>query len=85
MKKKQAIKIIICSTIALIIPILGELFVSGWSWGPGDFAFAWIFFNAVGFTYTLVTNRITHRKSKIAVGILVIMIFAFIWVMLATG
>jgi hypothetical protein len=85
MKKKQAITIVSWSTIALIIPILGQLFVDGWNWGPGDFVFAWAFFNILGFTATFVTNKITHRGTRIAAGIIVVAIFAIIWVMLATG
>jgi hypothetical protein len=73
------------STAALIVPILGQLFVNGWNWGLGDFVFAWVFFNILGITYTFVTNKIAHRGGRIAAGILVVAIFAFIWGMLATG
>ncbi|OGI65531.1 hypothetical protein A3A95_02975 [Candidatus Nomurabacteria bacterium RIFCSPLOWO2_01_FULL_39_18] len=85
MQKKQIIRIVTCSTAALIIPILGQLFVDRWNWGPGEFIFAWVFFNILGFTYTFVTNKIAHRGGKIAAGIIVVAIFAFIWIMLATG
>ena len=74
-----------CSTLALIIPILGMLFVSGWSWGATDFIFAWIFFNVLGFVFTLITNKVSHRGWKIAAGLFVIALFAFIWIRLATG
>ena len=80
MEKKQIIKVIICSTVALIIPILGQLFVNGWNWTLGDFAFAWVFFNMLGIAYSFVTHRITHRMGKIAAGIIVVAIFTFIWV-----
>jgi hypothetical protein len=85
MQKKQIIKIFTWSTVALIIPILGQLFVDGWNWGPGDFVFAWVFFNLLGLSYTFVTNKITHREGKIVAGIIVVAIFAFVWIMLATG
>jgi predicted PurR-regulated permease PerM len=85
MKRKQVTKIITWSTAARIIPILGQLFVDGWNWGPGDFAFAWVFFNVLGLTTTFVTNKIASRRSKIAAGLIVVAFFASIWVMLATG
>jgi hypothetical protein len=85
MKKEQVIKIIMRSTVALIIPILGQLFVDGWNWGLGDFIFAWVFFNLLGLTYTFVTNKIINRGTKIAAGICVIAIFAVVWIRLATG
>ena len=85
MQMKQISRIVTWSTVALIVPILGQLFVNGWNWGLGDFVFAWVFFNLLGLTYTVVTNKFTHRTTKVVAGILVIALFAFIWVSLATG
>lgn len=85
MEKKQVIKIATWSTIALIVPVLGQLFVDGWNWGAGDFLFAWVFFNLLGLSYTFVTNKIAHRGARIAAGVLVVAVFVFVWVMLATG
>ncbi len=44
MTKTKAKKIMKWSAIALIVPILGQLFVEGWNWGLGDFAFTFVFF-----------------------------------------
>ncbi len=85
MKRKQVIKIITWSTIALIVPILGQLFVDGWSWGPGDFIFAWVFFNILGLCSVFVRSKISSRGGRIVAGTIVFAIFAFIWVTLATG
>ncbi len=85
MKKEQKIKIIKWSTVALLVPILGQFFVEGWNWGPGDFVFAWVFFNLLGFTYVFVRNKISHPTIKILSGVGVILVFVSIWVLLATG
>lgn len=85
MQKTQVTKIVIGSTVALIVPILGQLFVDGWNWGVGDFIFAWMFFNILGLTYTFVTSRVTHPVGRIVSGIIVVAIFSFIWIELATG
>lgn len=85
MQKKQVVTILIRSTVALIIPICGQLFVEGWNWGLGEFVFAWAFFNVLGLTTTFVTNRIPRRAGKIAAGACVVVLFALIWVRLATG
>ncbi len=85
MQKKQLITILIRSTIALVIPLLGQLFVSDWNWGVGDFVFAWVFFNILGIAYTVATNKIASRNGKIVAGIAVIAVFAFVWIKLATG
>lgn len=85
MQKKQIIKIVSWSTLALVIPILGQLFVEGWNWTWHDFLFAWVFFNILGFVYTFVTNKISMRRWRIVAGLFVVAVFAFVWVMLATG
>jgi hypothetical protein len=85
MEKKQIIKIVTWATAALIIPVFGQLFVNGWNWGLGDFAFAWVFFNMLGLTYVFVTNKIVNRTTRIVAGLAVIAVFVFIWVRLATG
>lgn len=85
MQKKQVIRIVIWSTIALIIPILGQLFVNGWNWTWHDFIFAWVFFNLLGLTCTFVTNKIARRGLKVIAGVIVVAVFAFVWIKLATG
>lgn len=85
MKKEQVTKILIRSSVALIIPLLGELFVQGWNWGISDFIFAWVFFNLLGFSYTFAVHKAPTRGAKIVLGVLVVAVFAFIWIRLATG
>ena len=85
MKRNQVINIVSWSTIALIVPVLGQLFVDGWNWGLGDFIFAWVFFNLLGFTTIFVSNKINHKIGKIVGTVIVVAIFAFVWIRLATG
>ena len=84
MQKQQFKKIVIRSTLVLIIPLLGEVFVKGWNWGIEDFVFAWVFFTILGIAYTFVTGKV-QGKAKIVAGVVVIAAFAFIWIKLATG
>jgi hypothetical protein len=85
MQREQMRNIVMWSTAALIIPILGQLLVEGWNWGWNEFLFAWVFFNIFGFTSVFITNKITHRIGKIAIAIGITAFFTLIWVMLATG
>lgn len=85
MQQKQALKILTWSTVALVIPLLGQLFVEGWNWTWHDFVFAWIFFNVLGFTCTFVMNKIPRRGYRITAGVIVVALFAFVWMRLATG
>jgi len=85
MNKKQAVRIVGWSTLALIVPILGQLFINGWNWDWHDYLLAWVFFNILGFVFVFVTNKVTHRTWRVAAGALIILVFAAVWVMLATG
>jgi hypothetical protein len=85
MQKKNIIKIVSWSTVALIIPLFGQLFVNGWNWGVGDFVFAWVFFNLLGLSYTFVTSKLANRTHRYIAGAVVVAIFTFIWIILATG
>ncbi len=85
MQKKNITNIIYWSTGALIIPLLGSIFVDGWNWGLGDFVFAWIFFMLLGFTYSFTTHKITQPLYRTIAGVVVILFFTLVWVMLATG
>ncbi len=85
MKRKQIRTILTRSTIALVVPLCGQLFVDGWNWGWGEFLFAWVFFNLLGFATTFVMNSIPNRRVRIVAGISVVLVFAYIWARLATG
>jgi hypothetical protein len=85
MKRKDIIRIVLISLGLLIIPLIGQLTVDGWSWGWNDFLFAWVFFTIVGITYKFFTRNTTTRNHKLAVGAGVAIFFGFIWGMLATG
>lgn len=73
------------SAVALIIPLLGNTFVDGWNWTWHDFLFAWVFFIVLGSTYTLVRAKIANQTYKMLAGAAVVVFFAAVWAMLATG
>jgi hypothetical protein len=81
--KNSFLKITGWATIALIIPLLGNQFVEGWNWNWNDFVFAWVFWVVMATTILFVTKRAT--KYRMVIGIVVFLVFAAFWVMLATG
>ncbi|MES2213950.1 MAG: hypothetical protein V4465_00960 [Patescibacteria group bacterium] len=85
MDKKKITHIGLWSAAALIIPLLGNSFVDGWNWSWNDFVFAWVFFVVLGLTYSFVTSKIADRTKRIIAGAGVVLVFAAVWVMLATG
>lgn len=81
--KKSILKIMGWAGVALIIPLLGNLFVEGWNWSWHDFLFAWVFWVIMATTIFFVTRQFS--KNKVVIGAIVFLAFAAIWVMLATG
>lgn len=76
-------KIMLGATLALVIPFLGNRFVEGWHWTWHDFVFAWVFWVVAALTILLVTSRRTTNRA--AISVVIFLLFAALWVMLATG
>ncbi|MEK7588971.1 MAG: hypothetical protein AAB438_04125 [Patescibacteria group bacterium] len=81
--KNSVLKIMGWATVALIIPLAGNQFVEGWNWEWNDFVFAWVFWVVMATTILFLTKRFT--KHRLIVGTVVFLVFASIWVILATG
>lgn len=73
------------SAVALIVPLLGNTFVDGWNWSWHDFLFAWVFFVVMSTSILFATKKVSNPNYRIAAGAVVFLVFAAIWVMLATG
>ncbi len=78
-------KIMLWSLVALIVPLLGNQFVDGWNWDWHEFVFAWTFFVIMGTTIKLGMRQVSGTKYRAVVGVGLFLVFAGIWVMLATG
>ncbi len=81
--KNSILKIMGWATAALIIPLLGNQFVDGWNWKWHDFVFAWVFWVIMASTILFVTRQSPEYRGVL--GTTVFLVFAAIWVLLATG
>jgi len=81
--KNSVLKIMGWATVALIIPLLGNQFITGWNWNLRDFVFAWVFWVVMATTILFLTKKFT--KYRIVIGTAIFLVFAAIWVVLATG
>ncbi len=81
--KDSVLKIMGWAAVALIIPLLGNQFVEGWNWSWNDFLFAWVFWVVMAASILFVTRQI--NKYRLLVGVAAFLVFAAVWVMLATG
>ncbi len=85
MKNLGLKKTIVWSAVALIVPLLGNQFVDGWNWSWNDFLFAFVFFVIMGTSIKFAMRHVSNSKYRVAAGVAVFLVFAAIWVMLATG
>ncbi len=81
--KNSVFKIMGWTTVALIIPLLGNQFIEGWNWSWNDFVFAWVFWVVMSTTILIVIKQV--NKYRLFLGVVIFLVFASIWVMLATG
>ncbi len=68
-----------------MIPLLGNQFVDGWNWRWNEFLFAWVFFVVMAMTIKFAMRKASGTRYRVAVGVAVFLVFAAIWVILATG
>ena len=85
MTKKSLLTVLLVPTCLLIVPLVANQTVEGFSWNPGSFVFAWIAMVGVGFAYKLVTNKAGNVAHRVATGIALLAAFAIFWGNLAVG
>lgn len=83
--REKLIQIVTFAGLALSIPLFGNAFIEGWDWTWGDFAFAFLFLCSFGVTVVLVSQKLSLSKYRIPAVMLIIGIFALIWMELAVG
>ncbi|MBX4212262.1 hypothetical protein KW787_02285 [Candidatus Pacearchaeota archaeon] len=66
--------------VVLMIPLLAK-----WPWTGSDFVFGAVMLFGSATVYELITRNMNNIRHRIAVGIVVFVILATIWVILATG
>lgn len=81
--RRSILKIMGWAAVALIIPLLGNQFVEGWNWNWNEFIFAWVFWVVMATTILFAIKQFT--KHRIIIGVVIFLVFASIWVTLATG
>lgn len=71
--------------VPLIIPVFGVMFVDGWNWTWNDFVFAWVFLVVAISAFQFLRSKFTNKMHKNLIGLGVVLAFAALWAMLATG
>ena len=77
--------ILLATAFLLLIPLIAMQFTNEVNWNVADFLVAGILLSGMGITFVLITNKMTKRTHRIAVGIALAAVLLFIWAELAVG
>ncbi len=82
---KRLIFILAIALFLLLLPAVGMLFTNGVNWTLFDFAIAGGLLFSTGFVIELMMRKIKPTTSRMALGAVVLLVLALIWIELAVG
>lgn len=83
MPTKNIIRVAIIVLVILLIPVLGNLFVDGWNWGPLDFVIIGLLLFFTGCAIDYAARNITDPIYRIIAIAAIVGVLLLIWVELA--
>lgn len=85
MKNKRLIIILVAAAILLLIPLVAMQFTNEVNWGISDFAIMGILLFGTGLLCELVMRKVKSIESRIAICLVVLLVFFLVWAELAVG
>jgi hypothetical protein len=82
---KSYLTIIVSTAMILLVPLIAMQFSSEVNWSIFDFAVASALLLGFGFTGLFVRRRLRKPSSRIMAYVILILLFAMIWLELAVG
>ena len=82
---KNIHRIIICTGLILLIPLIAMQFTDEVKWGVEDFLAISILLIGSGVIYELISRQLKNRTHRIILGIAWVIGIILIWVELAVG
>ncbi|TXG76474.1 hypothetical protein E6Q11_04390 [Candidatus Dojkabacteria bacterium] len=83
-KNKNLVRPLMVTLGILLIPIFGNLFTEGWTWGPLDFLIMGVLIYTTGVLVELANKKIKETNYKLAAIGGIILMLILIWIELAT-
>ena len=84
-QNKRLIIILLSSAILLLIPLIGMQFTDEVNWTLFDFMVGGALLFGTGLMCELVLRKINKIKYRIALCVVILVVFFFIWAELAVG
>ena len=85
MENKRLAIILLTVTILLLIPLIAMQFTNEVNWNIFDFVVAGVLLLTTGFAIELVLRKVKKVNKRIAVSIVIILMFILLWAELAVG
>lgn len=85
MQNKRRGIVVFITVILLLIPFIAMQFTDEVNWAPSDFMMAAALLLSTGFLLDLIIRKIKNVKYRIAISIVLLIVFLLIWVELAIG
>ncbi len=80
MKTKDYLIVVLAPVPALLMALMGNLFIEGWNWNPGSFVFAWVVIAGATFVYKRVaTSPAATLAYRLGAGLAVLAGFLITW------
>lgn len=76
---------LIISSCILMIPLLGNLYLTNFNWNFFDFIFAFSMLFAISFGTLYLSLKLKHSKWRIPIIFIVFLILILLWTELAVG
>jgi len=84
-KRKSIFSIVLTAAIILLIPRIAMQFTDEVNWALSDFIVAGIMMLGAGFLVAYAIRKIKRKKYRIAMVLLLLLLFMLIWAEMAVG
>lgn len=83
-KNKNIVRVAVIVGLVLLVPLFGNMFMAGWSWGVADFVIMGGLLFATGLAADYARRKIKNPMHRYLVIAIIILALFLLWVELAT-
>lgn len=84
-QNKRLSGILLTVALLLLVPLVAMQFSTGVDWDLTDFIIAGLLLSGAGLTIELIIRKVKSKEGRLALGVLVLLVLALIWIELAVG
>ena len=85
MKQKNLLIIVLTTLLILLVPLVAMQFTNQVNWKISDFAVMAFLLLCLGFSFEIISNKVSIIWHKVAIAVVLFLLFLIIWIELAVG